>query len=313
MKILITGGTGFIGRNLLAGLALTNDVLAPGRDALDLLCEESVKRYFEDQFFDVVIHCATWDATWNSEKDPSLILDHNLRMFFNLVHQRSHVARFICLGSGAEFSRSHWIPRMREEYFGVHIPADAYGFSKYLINQYIIHTTAFNVINLRLFGLFGPYEDWRTRFISNSICRALYDLPITIIQDVAFDYLFIDDFCQILNFLLRRKPREKVYNVCRGEVFLLSDLAKMVLELLNKDLPIEIIKTGYGLEYSGDNSRLLSEFPGIMFSSIRPSIQILINWYQSHIEEIPFHYVFENGRVHAHKRFDGGVKGEAGG
>ena len=79
------------------------------------------------------------------------------------------------------------------------IPADQYGFAKYLCSR--LAQDIDNVIVLRPFGVWGKYEDYETRFMSNAICKTLYDLPITLNQNAYFDYLFIDDFVKIVEFL----------------------------------------------------------------------------------------------------------------
>jgi GDP-L-fucose synthase len=104
----------------------------------------------------------------------------------------------IYYGSGAEFDRNNWIPKMKEEYFDSFVPTDQYGFSKYIINKYT--ERAENIFNLRLFGVFGKYEDYQIRFISQTCCRAIYDLPITINQNVNFDYTYIDDVVEITDY-----------------------------------------------------------------------------------------------------------------
>lgn len=295
MRVLITGGSGFIGLSLKERLGEEHDVLAPSSKELDLVDEGSVSAFFQERNFDAVIHCATWDAKWNSGKDFSLVLDHNLRMFFNLAREGKHFGRLISLGSGAEFSRPYWLPFATEDYFGTHVPCDPYGFSKYLINKYIEHMP--DAVNLRLFGVFGPHEDWRTRFISNAICRAIYGLPITIIQDALFDYLYIEDLLDIMGWFLKNGWKEKAYNICTGRTYRLSDLAKMILEALQKDLPVEVLRKGYGVEYSGDNSRLLTEMPGLEFTPMEGSIRALARWYQEHLDQVPYEEIRENKRV----------------
>ena len=59
---------------------------------------------------------------------------------------------------------------MRESYFGRHIPTDIYGFSKYVIAK-DIESVRRNIYNLRVFGIFGKYEDYKRRVISNNICQ----------------------------------------------------------------------------------------------------------------------------------------------
>lgn len=285
-KILITGGSGFIGRNLVEGLADAYEVLSPVRAELDLLDENAVQTYLSKHHFNVIIHTATWNATRNSSKDLNKVLDHNLRMFFNLTRCQGEYGKLIYYGSGAEFSRPHWQPKMGEDYFDTHIPTDAYGFSKYIMAR---HTEQLdNVYNLRLFGVFGKYEDWEIRFISHAICKALYDLPITIRQNVRFDYLYVDDLVNITQWFLENKPSHRIYNICTGKSYDLMTLANKVNDAIGKIVDIIVAKNGMGREYSGDNRRWLGEMGGYTFSEIESAIQQLVGWYQQNLHRIDY-------------------------
>ena len=73
MKVLITGGSGFIGRNLVEQLSLNHIILSPTHKQLDLTDETAVELYFLTNSFDVIIHCAC--------REGSNCLEDNLRMF----------------------------------------------------------------------------------------------------------------------------------------------------------------------------------------------------------------------------------------
>ena len=70
--------------------------------------------------------------------------------------------------------------------------------SKYLCGREIENCQFNNVFNLRLFGVYGKYERYDLRPVSNNILRALSGLPIKIYQDMKLDYLFIDDLCTLI-------------------------------------------------------------------------------------------------------------------
>ena len=137
-----------------------------------------------------------------------------------------------------------------------------------------------NIYNLRLFGLFGKYDDWRYRFISNACCKAIFDMPISMRQNARFDYLYIDDLVKIVKWIINHTPLHKTYNVCSGEVYDYKTLAIKILKLSQKnDLEILIQKSGLRDEYSGDNSRVKQEMSDINFSKIDDSILKLYDWY----------------------------------
>jgi GDP-L-fucose synthase len=284
--VLVTGGGGFIGRNLREQLPPAGyRVLAPSRAELDLLDADAVDRYLDEHRADVVIHAATENATRNARRDRALVLDHNLRMFFNLARHAHRFGKVLHFGSAAELDRERSTPRMPEESFGRQVPRDPYGLSKYLI---ALHgERAANVWNLRLFGCFGPWEDWEIRFISNACCKAAWDLPITLRQNLRFDYLWVDDLIAITRWFIEHDPAARTYNVCSGEVHDLRSLAGMVLDASGKELEIRVAREGWGTEYSGDNARLLSAMGGFRFTPIRESVGRLYRWYEERRAEIP--------------------------
>lgn len=279
-KILITGSGGFIGRNLKEHFEKKYAVKAPRHSELDLLDEKEVEAYLKKNKFDVVIHCATHNATANSKKDISQVFKNNLRMFFNLARCNNLYGKMFYFGSGAEYDKRFYVPKMKEEYFDTYVPEDDYGFSKYISAKYIEDIP--NIYDLRIFGCFGKYEDWEIRFISNALCKAMYDLDITMRKNVFFDYLYINDLCTIMDlFIETKKLKYTYYNVCTGRTIDLKSLAANILNITGKKVKINVGAKGLNTEYSGDNSRLLAEFKNIQFTPIEVAIKELYNWYVS--------------------------------
>ena len=291
VKVLITGGSGFIGRNLIEGLSDDYLVLAPNSRELDLLDSQAVLEFFVKEQPSLVIHCATHDASRSSDKDKKIVLENNLRMFFNLVRAKNSDVRMFYFGSGAEYSKDHYIPKMKEEYFGKNVPDNQYGFSKYIMAQYIKGFD--NIYDLRIFGCFGKYEDYRIRFISNAICRALFDEDIEMQQNVFFDYLYVEDLVKIMRwFLAQEKLKYRHYNVCTGKVIDLCGLAKIVKECANGEVGIKVAAKGLKPEYSGDNSRLMEEMGGFEFTGVEVAVSELYDWYAARKEELDREVLF---------------------
>ncbi len=284
-KIFITGGNGFIGRNLKEQLDGSFRILSPSHHELDLLDDEAVFDYLEKNRFDVVVHCATHDATRNSKKDKSLVFYSNLRMFFNLARCNRLYGRMFYFGSGAEYDMRNYRPKMKEDYFDTHVPFDNYGFSKYISAKFIQSVN--NIYDLRLFGVFGKYEDWEIRFISNACCKALFGLDITIKQNVYFDYLYINDLVRIMKwFIGTNNITHKYYNVCTGSSIDLFTIAQKILKISGKKLRIKIKETGLKKEYSADNSFLLRAIKNFSFTPIDEALRHLYQWYSENINLI---------------------------
>ncbi len=269
MRILVTGGAGFIGRNLAEQLAGTYEVWAPCSAELDLLNEQAVREYLDAHRFDVVVHAATTRSNRRVAAPPDL-LDRNCRMFFNLASKQERFGKMIHFGSGAEYDRVQLPARVREDYFDTRLPSDAYGFSKYICAKYIEGSD--RIVNLRLFGVFGAYEDYTVRFISNACCRMLKGLPIVLRQDVVFDYLYIKDLVKITMWFIENDTRHKAYNICSGRPVALTELARADCPSLGRNLAIpsiSVITEGVGPEYSANNSRMLAEMKGYQIWDLR--------------------------------------------
>jgi GDP-L-fucose synthase len=283
MKIIVTGGSGFIGRNLIEYLSKSHTVYFPTHTELELIDDKAVRAYFNLHKFDVVIHSAVRPGHRNS-KDPSRQLYINLRMFHNLLRNKDSFGRMLFLSSGAVYGTSRSLVKIKEDDFDMYMPKDEGGFSKYIISKEIENLD--NVTELRVFGIFGKYEDYAIRFISNAICKALFGLPITLRQDRLFDYLYIDDLMPVIDYFLAAGGKYKAYNVTPDSAVGLLELAGKVRKVAAKDVPIIVATPGRGLEYSGNNARLRGAIKNIQFTSIDTAIQKLYDWYSYNVSSL---------------------------
>src|SRR3989338_5784267 len=280
MNILITGSKGFVGRGLVE-LFLANNkytVLTPVKSELNLANSEDVDEYFKNNRVDVIIHGATTSMIGKSY--PSETCENNLRMFFNLQRNLMPSMKMISLGSGSEYARSRWHKKITEEYFDKHIPGDSHSYSKYLISKYIRDTDSGNLIHLRLFGVFGKYEGYLYKFISNAIVKSLLGMPRVINQNVSYEYLYITDLHKIIEYFINHKAKNKIFNVTPTESIDLVKIANIIQKISGHNIEIQVLNDGIGVEYSGDNKRLLSEIGDFQFISYEAAIADLYEYYK---------------------------------
>jgi len=277
MKILVTGGNGFIGRNIKESyLSQKYTIVAPSRQELDCSDDKSVETFFKKSSFDVVIHSAAKAGHRNAIDTSNLFLT-NSRMMFNLLKYQDSWGKLLNMGSGAIYDMQNYIPKMNENYFGTHIPKDEHGYNKYIFGKMLPSLN--HVYDFRIFGIFGKYEDYAIRFISNAICKAIFDLPITLRQNRTFDYLDINDLIPILDHFIMHNPTEKSFNITPDNSIELLQIAQLVKSISQKDIEIKVAQDGLGMEYSGNNSLLRREMNDLKFTPIQTSIEDLYNWY----------------------------------
>ena len=283
-RVLITGASGFIGRNLVESSLQERYIIeAPGHAELDLLDEDAVRSFLHGRAFDAILHTAVKPAHRAAE-DKSRILSANLRMFFNIARNRDYFGNLIVTGSGSVYDSRFYEAKLDEDRFNAHVPLDDLGFYKYIVSMAIQSEIRF--CELRIFGIYGKYEDYRIRFISNMICKALFDLPLTMNRDRYFDYVWIDDLVPLVEHFIENKAPFRAYNVTPDRSERLSDIARTVLELAGKKLPLVIKEQSLGPEYSGANARLRSEIPGLRLTDLRSGIASLMDYYRRNLDTI---------------------------
>ena len=287
MKILLTGGSGFVGRNVKEYLQKCGyDVYAPTSSELNCLDEEKVRMHLRTQYYDVVLHFAVYGDKGDHVKDATKVLEYNLRIFNNFSKYSRLYGKMIYTGSGAEYDKRFPLQMVTEADLQKRsLPIDQYGLMKYNVNQII--ESSDNIYNLRLFGIFGKYEDWKTKYISNLCCKSLKGLPLSLRQNCYFDYLWIDDFCRMLErFMELEHPRYHVYNAVRGEKIDLLRLAHIVNEVADEKREIFVCRDGYTNEYTANNDRIMQEMQDMTYTDIRSSISQLYRWYKERQNEI---------------------------
>ena len=283
--ILITGASGFIGRNLRVFFERKDNqykVFAPTHKELDLLDEKSVANFLKNKDIEIIIHSANTNTYMNETTTDYNVLYDNIRMFINLAKCINMRQKMIYFGSGAEYSKELCCPFVQEIQIGSAIPSDSYGFAKFIMAELTEKYT--NVIDLCLFGVYGYYEEEDRRFISNIIKQALSGNTVIMNQHCYFDYLWIGDLCRIVEKVMHADMQHGRYNVCTGKHMDLYDIAQLILKKLKNrklvDITMEIVveKEGWKREYSGCPNRLLSEIGEFTFIEFEDSINRMIDF-----------------------------------
>lgn len=290
-KVLITGAGGFIGKNLAEYLEEKYQTFTPSHKELDLLKDAEVKRFLIKNKIEIVIHCANVGGGRNTVGRENIVYE-NLKMFFNLARNCHLFEKMISLGSGAEYDVRHYKKNMSEDYFDTFVPSDDYGFSKYICSKYIEKSN--NIINLRLFGVYGKYENPYLKFISNAIVKNILNLPIAINQNVYFDYLYINDLVKIITIIINKKTKFKTYNVTIGRVIDLVTISKLINQQSTFKSKIKILHGGLNQQYSANSTRLKLEIGQFKFTNIKTSIAELYSWYQNNINKIDKKKIIED-------------------
>lgn len=291
-RVLFTGGTGFVGKNVIPILNGEFEILAPSRSELNLKSMQCVKEYLLENDIQVVVHCANPNSVKNKLDLANEMLKDSLQIFMNLYQLNKYYDKMIYLGSGAEYDKRFDIVSVKEEQIGRNIPDDDYGFAKFIMNE--LARNSENIFNLRLFACYGPY-DFKTKFITHAIHCCLKNEEITIRQDCYFDYLHVFDLAKIIRFFIKESPQKHDYNICSGKKIRLSQIADEVKRQMNYEKNIVILKEGLNREYTADNQRLKSEFAWKDAISINEGIKKQIAWEKTGYEETCSRY--NNGYI----------------
>lgn len=275
-QVLLTGGSGFIGRNIRESyLSQKYDIIAPSHAEMDVADTASVDKFFAHHYFDVVLHTAVKPGH-RAAIDRTNLLYTNVRMFENLERNRDKFGKLINFGSGAIYDVAQNNADVTEADIYKNMGTDEHSFTKYIVHKQIDHLP--NFYDLNIFGIFGKHEDYSIRFISNAICKSLFDMPITLRQNRRFSYLYVDDLMPILEWFIENKPKFKSYNITPDRFVELRDVANYVAKIYG-NTDVMVANDGYGLDYYGSNTRLRTEMPNVHFTPIEQAITQLHNWY----------------------------------
>ena len=234
LRVLITGGGGYVAKGLHTHLHSKYDITLASRDLLDLTDREAVKGFFLDEYFDIVIHAAVKGGSRLNPNEDAEIAFTNLLMYDNLVRCRDRFDRLIHFGSGAE-----------------DLATTPYGFSKHIISK-LMKLDPKNV-NVKIYAIFDENELDR-RFIKSSILRYKNHEPIIIHQDKKMDFFYMRDLASLVEWLIDYRDDEfPVQDISCSylEKYTLKQIAETINNLDAYEVPILVESSAPGLDYCG--------------------------------------------------------------
>jgi dTDP-4-dehydrorhamnose reductase len=252
MKILITGGNGYIAKSLNNAFKDIYDITLVTRQDFDLTDGEATIQWFKGKHFDVVIHCAVAGGS-RLKGDTFKDMDRNLCMYYNLLQCQSHYDKFIQFGSGAELLQKD----------------TPYGLSKHVIRQSMLEKNRF--YNIRIYGVFDENE-LDTRFVKSNIKRYINKEPM-LVQDKRMSFFYMGDLIMLVKYHIDTDA-SKLMQECScayiAETSLL-DIANMINELGEYIVPIFMdtqpsvdyessLNAPYGLKYIGLKQGILNTY-----------------------------------------------------
>jgi UDP-glucuronate 4-epimerase len=268
MKILVTGGAGFIGSHFVekcladahavAVLDDFNDFYDPAikranvagvkHDApiheVDLRDRAGVERVVHEGKFDAIVHLAARAGVRPSIKDPKLYIDTNISGTWHLLEaaKQAGVPRFICASSSSVYGVLKTAP-FRED-MALTATISPYAATKLAAEQLCsnyAHLYGMRTINLRFFTVYGPRQ--RPDLAIHSFTRRIMEgQPIQQFGDGSTrrDYTYVDDIMQgMLACLTYEGARCDVFNLGESQTTTLSDLIATIERALGKSAVIE--------------------------------------------------------------------------
>jgi len=301
MKIIITGGAGFIGSNLAEELAKKHEVviiddLSTGRvgnvEDLDLeLVRGSITDpdMLKENFrgVDYVFHQAALPSVQRSVEDPVLANEVNICGTLNvLVAARdAGVAKVIYASSSSVYGDTPELPK-REDMNPD--PESPYAVAK-LAGEY--YCRVFNeiyglkTVALRYFNVYGPRQDPASDYaavIPKFVNRIMAGKEPIIYGDggQTRDFTFVRDVVQA-NVLAMESDATGVFNVATGTRISINDLAGMVMEIIGNrmDCVHEAARAGDVRDSLGDISKAHAGFGYVPRYVMEDGLKETIRWF----------------------------------
>jgi len=254
-RALVTGGTGFVGANLVRRLLQDGHevhlLLRPdsqtwrideiiGRAHIHRLSDRrGVRGLLSNIAPQWVFHLAAHGA-YPSQGDVDAMLETNVRFTIDLVEAcvAAGCDAFVFAGSSSEYGFKDHAPAEDE----LPEPNSVYAVTKLCASMYCDYRArreAANIKVLRLYSVFGPWEE-PSRLLPRLIVEGFEGrLPPLANPNTVRDFVYVDDVCEAFLAATTRSQGPRVFNVGSGMQTTLRDAVEVVREILRFGAPAE--------------------------------------------------------------------------
>jgi nucleoside-diphosphate-sugar epimerase/glycosyltransferase involved in cell wall biosynthesis len=248
--ILVLGGGGFVGANLVQRLLQTrSDVIAlvrrlpawrlAGLDSkhlmeVDLTSVAEMRHMLDVVRPRTVFDCSAYGA-YSFETDSELIYRTNFNSLVTLVEllDKNLLASFVHAGSSSEYGSNSAGPSEAAPL----LPNSDYSVSKAAAALFIVHagkTLGLPIVNLRLYSVYGPLED-ASRLIPNVVKHGIEGrYPPFVSPETSRDFIYVGDVCEAFLIAAARLTPElygESFNIGSGVRIKIRDLAETAREV----------------------------------------------------------------------------------
>jgi len=308
MRILVTGGLGFIGSNFILNLlknydeydVINLDDELYGSNHLSLQeIEKSphykfVKGNINDYKLteklisnsDVIINFAAESFVDRSIANAKPFLESNISGVFTLLEiLKNQKKRFVHISTDEVYGSLNQGSATENSRFNPTSPYSATkASSELLINAYNESYDCDNLIT-RCTNNYGPRQ-FPEKLIPKVIFLANNNqkIPVYGTGKNIRDWLFVEDHCSAILQVLLKGKSGKSYNISAGNELDNLTIIKTILRLMNKsDDLIEFVedRPGHDFRYSLDSSKIKSELNWLVKTDFDKGIEQTINWYLS--------------------------------
>jgi len=312
VKLLVTGGAGFIGSNFIRYfLAAHPDSCIVNLDKLTYagnldnlaevdnqpnyrfvhgdVCDSSLASGLVAESVEAVVHFAAETHVDRSIADASDFVRTNIRGTHTLLEaaRRSRISRFVHVSTDEVYGSLGPGESACEQ--SLLQPNSPYAASKagsdLLVRSYW-KTYGFPAITTRCSNNYGPYQ-FPEKLIPLIIANALEGRRLPIYGDGLNqrDWIFVEDHCRALDYVLHKGRPGEIYNIGAGRPVTNLDLVRILLRLLNKseDL-IEFVtdRPGHDRRYALDATKVQRELSWEASVNLEEGLSRTVNWYQTH-------------------------------